>query len=371
MKQRVVIWGGYGWGNVGDELTLAVAVHDLRQQGVNRITILTPTPGYTKALFPDADVIPYRPVAQRNKLLRAAAKACEKVLGISLPKPALLAEMQLAKNDNWVSALQQADCLYLVGGGYFSSLFSIFDRFLLPVEVAKQHGIPVATAPLGIGPFDDKRIIKKFVNAFQGASLVVRDETSASFCRDLGLEVEIKRDDGFRVTEILDFDAPSCVQHKLPRLGVNFFPQHGANNTSELRNWWLEFLRIAVKSNIQVEGFCFHNQISEDFEAMVDLFSSAGLPAQSVLPPVLDFREACRNLSSYSAIVSSRFHAVVVANATGIPCLGVSSGAYYHAKMRAACEGSTKAHHIPMTEISPFTAFELLIASRSISSINQ
>jgi polysaccharide pyruvyl transferase WcaK-like protein len=277
-------------------------------------------------------------------------------------------EWQTATEGNWVSAIRQADCLYLVGGGYFSNLFTIFDRFLLPVEVANSCGTPVVTAPLGIGPIDNPKLANRFAQAFQGASLCVRDETSADFCRKKGLEVSIKPDDGFRVGKIIDIKSSSIVRVSNEIvLGVNYFPQHGARDQSAFREWWRELLQIAVGKGITIEGFCFHNNIFDDFEAMVELFASVDLPSSAVKPPFLDFRDACHDLSRYTMIASSRFHAVVVANATGIPCLGVSAGDYYHAKMNAACVGSSKAHHIRLLDTNPSVSLELLITNHRVT----
>ena len=361
-NKNIVLWGGYGWGNVGDELTLAVAIAELKEQGWGKISIITPNSGYTRALFPDLEIIPFQPIYRNSIFRRATGKFLGKLLALSLPAQSLCPEWQTATEGNWVSAIKRADCLYLVGGGYFSSLFTLFDRFLLPVEVAKYCGTPVVTAPLGIGPIDNPKLANRFAQAFQGASLCVRDETSADLCRKNGLEVSIKPDDGFRVGKIIDIKSSSIVRDLNEIvLGVNYFPQHGARDQSAFREWWRELLQIAVGKGIAIKGFCFHNNIFDDFEAIVELFASVGLPSSAVKPPFLDFRDACHELSRYSMIASSRFHAVVVANANGIPCLGVSAGDYYHAKMNAACEGSDKAHHIRLLDTNPSVALELLM----------
>jgi polysaccharide pyruvyl transferase WcaK-like protein len=361
-SKNIVLWGGYGWGNVGDELTLAVAIAKLKEQSWGKISIITPNPGYTRALFPDLEIIPFQPAHRISLSRRITGKFVGKLFGLSLPVQGLRSEWQTAIEGNWVSAIRQADCLYLVGGGYFSSLFTLYDRFLLPVEVAKSCGTPVVTAPLGIGPIDNPKLADRFARAFQGASICVRDETSADFCRKHGLKVSIKPDDGFRVGKIIDIKSSSIVRDSNEIvLGVNYFPQHGARDKSAFQEWWRELLHISAGKNITIEGFCFHNNIFDDFEAMVELFASVGLPSSAVKPPSLDFRDACRDLSRYSMIASSRFHAVVVANAIGIPCLGVSGGDYYHAKMNAACEGSDKAHHIRLLDTDPSVAFELLM----------
>jgi polysaccharide pyruvyl transferase WcaK-like protein len=359
---RVILWGGYGWGNVGDELTLAVAISDLKERGITSLGVLTPSPGYTRALFPEAEVIPFRPVVRKNRIRRSLEGVGRRLGGLKLPEPYLRPEFQTASEGNWVSALRDAELLYLAGGGYFTDLFAIFDRFILPVEVARLMGRRVETAPLGIGPFRDEKVVRRLVHAFKGTSLTVRDQVSVAFCRKHGLEASVGVDDGFRIGEVLEFGEQPAPGGDDVVLGVNFFPQHGSSNEAALRQWWLEFLRLAVSNNVTVEGFCFHNQLSYDFEPLVELFASAGLPPNSVKPPVLDFREACRDLTRYSMIASSRFHAVVVANVTGVPCLGVSSGEYYDAKMQVACEGSERARHVRLTSESPATAFEFLMA---------
>lgn len=362
-RNSVVLWGGYGGGNAGDELTLAVAIAELKEQGWEMISIMTPTPGYTRALFPDLEIIPFLPVHRKSLFRRITGKIVGKLFGLSLPVQRLQPECQTATEGNWVSAIQRADCLFLVGGGYFSSLFSIFDRFLLPVQVAKSFGTLVVTAPLGIGPIQDRKLADQFIDAFRGASLCVRDEASADFCRKNGLEVSIKPDDGFRVGKILGIKCSPLRDSNEIVLGVNYFPQHGARDKSAFREWWREFLRITAGDGITVEGFCFHNNIFEDFEAMVELFASVGLPSSAVKPPNLDFRDACSNLSRYSVIASSRFHAVVVANASNIPCVGVSCGAYYDAKMNAACMNSDKAFHINTGSYTPRDALNELLSS--------
>lgn len=68
-SKNIVFWGGYGWGNVGDELTLAVAIAMLKEQIWGKISIITPNSGYTRALFPDLEIIPFQP-AHRNEIFR-------------------------------------------------------------------------------------------------------------------------------------------------------------------------------------------------------------------------------------------------------------------------------------------------------------
>src|SRR5689334_12352464 len=67
-KIRCMIWGGYGHGNVGDELTLTLGCMDMRRRYGNSFAILSGTPGYTMALFPGVTVIPYVPNVRKPGL---------------------------------------------------------------------------------------------------------------------------------------------------------------------------------------------------------------------------------------------------------------------------------------------------------------
>ena len=72
---------------------------------------------------------------------------------------------------------------------------------------------------------------------------------------------------------------------------------------------------------------------------MVRLFKRAGLPLNAVLQPEMDIRRATAAIRSYDFVISTRFHAVVTANALKVPNVAIASGDYYLAKMKCAVHG--------------------------------
>lgn len=356
----VVLWGGYGWGNVGDELTLAVAIHDLRKAGHDQLTVLSPTPGYTRSLFPDVRIVPYKPVWRKGAGGPLTRWAFRNVFGRRLPGEGFVADR--GEDDplqRWDNVISRAKMLYLVGGGYLTDLFDFY-RFLAPVEVALLRGIPIQTAPLGIGPFSDLAAERSFVRTFNDTLLTVRDPVSENYCRSLGLTVARKPDDGFRIQEVLDSSPFVPADAPTPTIGINFFPQHGSISAARLRKWWTEFLALACDNEMKLEGFCFHVGINADYDPLVELFHSVGLPTWQVTPPVVDFRVACLRLRTYSCVISSRFHAAVACSSFKIPCLAVSCGPYYDAKMAAACSSESTSAHVNAGIDTPAKAFNIV-----------
>ena len=325
-----LLWGGYGWGNAGDELTLAVALRDIRTRQGENIAIISPHPEYSKALFPEIPVIPYCPIKRPLRSSRIADFLC----GNPHVRHAITDQFSPATGISWAKAIRSSKQLYLVGGGYLNSLFD-FESFLLPARVARHCGIRIETGPLGIGPFQRRSHVKLFKKSFADTLLHVRDTTSLNLCRNLGLRAEMRPDDGFRAAEII----PSLHEPtpKATCVGVNLHPQAGGTHVAAAEKWWNETLTALRQAQVPVEGFCFHNSPLADYTATTEAFAAAGLDPGSVRHPHIDFRDGCSQLKRYRAIITTRFHAVVVSSVIGIPALAAAEGPYYQEKMKAAC----------------------------------
>jgi len=338
-KIRCLIWGGYGGGNVGDELTLALGVVDMRRRYGNSFAILSGTPGYTMALFPDLTVIPYVPSVRAPGIASIPVRAMNRLHRykyVPARRYDATAQADSAQSRGWAGVMRQCELLYLVGGGYLNDLFD-FDLFCLPMEVAKHFNVKIETAPVGVGPFRDAKNAARLQAALAGATLRVRDVDSQALCQGWGLPVEMGRDDGFRVTEAVTM--PPRAPRERPLVGVCYHRQHGGSAGGGEVAWWRELLGLLKAANVPLEGFCFHNMIPDNFSPLVQLFAEAGLPGTLVRYPDWDFRDACRRVAGYTAVVTSRFHGAVVAGAVGVPTIAVVNGQYYSSKMTAACQG--------------------------------
>jgi polysaccharide pyruvyl transferase WcaK-like protein len=354
-----VLWGGYACGNTGDELTLAAALQDARARFGEAVAVLSPNADYTQWLFPGARVIAYEPRSP-PLLCQRLRRAYERLQARGLFRHCKVRAYRLRDQAGsrgeaappWVEAIVHAQQLYLVGGGYLSELFNL-DHLLLPLKVANAAAVPVATAPLGLGPFSSNQAATWVAQALGEADLVVRDRASLEFCAARGLRAKLQPDDGFRVAELLPGLVPpastrqACTAGagRYLRVGVCVSDQPGSTAVAASQAWWVRFLRALKRyeAELVIEGFCFHSSLSCDFATLVRLFHVVGLGVQQVQAPLLDFRLAVRNLCRYDVIVSTRFHAIVVASVLGIPHVAFASGEYYRRKMAAAvqpCQGT-------------------------------
>jgi len=229
-----------------------------------------------------------------------------------------------------------ADILYLSGGGYLTDLFALAEN-LLPVWVARHAGVPIATAPIGLGPFRHARSAVVVAAALRETDLRVRDEDSLRFCREHGLDARLEPDDVFRIGELFpDWLARPPRHDGRVRVGLNPNRQAGAPPGASLGPWWAELASsLAAVDGVEVGAFCFHTG-EEELSQAVAAFAAAGLDMEQIRAPSLDFRENLRTVGEFDIIISARFHAVVVARVLGLPHVGVASGEYYARKMRAA-----------------------------------
>ena len=335
-----VLCGGFAAGNTGDELTLAVALRDMPRKFSNP-AILSRSPEYSSWLYPQATVLAQTelPVAMRWKKFRKIIGAAGLGQQIHQRTYDRWVDRHLKLNPEWVQAVENSRLLYLVGGGYFTDIFSL-PRLLLPVSIAKTMGVAVATAPLGIGPFLDPKQADLVASVLRGVDLCVRDDASLRFCVENHLTARRAEDDGFRVREILSpLSSESLPQDRGKKVGIClFFQQGGSLSQPAFDQWWLTFLR-RLKGLIgenAIEGFCFHTTPASDFHQAIRMFRMAGISPVQVRQPEMDFRRAVAHLNSYGAVVTTRFHAAVVAAVFKIPCTAVASGEYYSNKMKLA-----------------------------------
>ncbi len=347
---KCILWGGYGWGNVGDELTLAVALRDMRESYGTSVAVLSPVPGYTKALFPNVEVIPYIPVRRRQPMWSRMINPLRLRVGWTAPEFDLSEQLDSPSSKPWVQSIQACELLYLVGGGYLTDLLHL-SHSLLPIQIARAAEVAVKTAPLGIGPLCQERSAIQLQHALRHADVTVRDGDSQSLCHRLGIVSELRPDDGFRIREVMAIQRPPAVD-RLP-VGINFYRQHGGAAAEPTAAWWREVIRALVASGISVAGFCFHNTLASDFSQTVQLFVEAGLPAPLVAFPEADFRTECQRLMSYQAVITARFHAVVVAGVAGLPAIGVADGEYYRSKMAAACKNNPASQMVEPNRTAP------------------
>jgi polysaccharide pyruvyl transferase WcaK-like protein len=341
-KFDCVIWGGYAWGNIGDDLLLAAALRTAQRRFGESIAILSHNPEYTSWLFPDAMVIPYVKPPQKPAPTRAEKllKKCRSLFE-GAKEAKYEPDLESSMNSEWARCIREARCLYLTGGGYLTDLFPL-EFWMPPIVLANRMKLSVVTGPLGLGPFKSECWARTVADSLRPADLKVRDQASYDFCVARGLKPALVPDDAFGLLETWFPAEPKLQAKDRPRkIGVCIFPQSGREANHDASEWWTDCLR-GLESRFpdyQIEGFCFHTSLQYDFREMVRLFKRAGLPLNKVLQPEMDVRRATAAIRDYDLVISTRFHAVVTANALKVPNIAIASGNYYLAKMQCAVQG--------------------------------
>jgi polysaccharide pyruvyl transferase WcaK-like protein len=343
---RCLVWGGYGWGNTGDDLTLAIAVQDLRKVHGMHLSLLTPRSEHTSVSHPGVQLVA-APWDESRRTIEhwlwrladhASSQGRKEEWSGRWCRLALRFHRRRPVGRNWLNAFGAASVLHLVGGGYLTDVFDL--RYMLrPIRVARAVKLPVTTSPLGIGPFADTAAATAVARALQGVRVVVRDEASLHFCHEHGLTAEERPDDGFRLREVIDAKTiPEPDTGAPPSIGVCIFSQFSGHWSSLIEQWWVECLRSMARAfpRWSIEGFCFHTDQDMDFRITRRLFGEAGLDPNAVQAPHPDYRAAIASLGNLRAIVSTRFHALVAASVLEIPCVAVALNDYYEIKMRSA-----------------------------------
>jgi len=352
-----VVWGGYGYGNTGDDLVLAVALADLHQQHGDKLQVLSPCPAQTRLSAGDTEVIlhpsglPPRVFEKWFWRMTYYAEARRmRTLADALYRVALMHPERITGDPAWLKSLAAASQLHLAGGGYLAERFDL-RHFLRPLRLARARHLPITTSPLGLGPFWERTKAVAVAEALRGARLVVRDETSLQFCQTHELAAVERPDDGFRWRQVIEQPTTKLTTARKNIIGICIFPQYSSLWSDAVELWWMTCLQALTSalSGYQLEGFCFHTGVAMDYEITRRLFSRAGLNPENVQPPQPDFRSAVLSLRRYDAILSTRFHAIVTASGMQIPCVAIAVGDYYETKMR----GALKHAPAPLSLLNP------------------
>jgi polysaccharide pyruvyl transferase WcaK-like protein len=326
-----MVWGGYGFGNAGDELLLAAALRRELARGARRVAVLSREPEVTRWNLGHGDVVGYEPVQPPSwhRLARRARPAM----------PSYRLGDQHARSP-WMNALRDSARLRLTGGGYVTDLFDL-DYFLMPAEAALNLGIEVEIGPVGVGPFRSSEAERRAMDVLRECRRVtVRDDISLELLGRHGIAAEWERDSGFEITALPGFeDLPARPPRSgPPRIGVLVSPQHGAPRASERRDWMRE-LFSAVREQAPdavIEGFSFQAAWWEDFREQVAMFEQLGWDRRAVRPPMVDWKRTLLQVRDFDLVFTTRFHPSVVAHAFGVPYASLLAGPYYERKMVGA-----------------------------------
>ena len=201
----ILILGGYGYGNTGDEAQLNESIKLMNNNFKDYdIIVLTPNIEYTKKShnIENADLAPREAFfnsgspdtiywIKNKKEEKLMIKRMKKIYTLALLKKYFRVKIKDEKIERLISLIKDADLVYYSGGGYLTgmTLSRLFDGCLF-ISICKLFKIPVVLSGQTIGLFRnnfDRRISKR---AFNYAKIItLRDpEESPKALESIGIK---------------------------------------------------------------------------------------------------------------------------------------------------------------------------------------
>ena len=201
----ILILGGYGYGNTGDEAQLNESIKLMNNNFKDYdIIVLTPNIEYTKKShnIENADLAPREAFfnsgspdtiywIKNKKEEKLMIKRMKKIYTLALLKKYFRIKIKDNKVEHLISLIKDADLVYYSGGGYLTgmTLSRLFDGCLF-ISICKLFKVPVVLSGQTIGLFRnnfDKRISKR---AFNYAKIItLRDpEESPKALESIGIK---------------------------------------------------------------------------------------------------------------------------------------------------------------------------------------
>ena len=243
----------------------------------------------------------------------------------------------LTENLNYTSF----DLFILAGGGYFLGewLDNLYSR-VLELNIAKQHNIPILIIGQTIGPFLTAKAKKIAVKGLQAADLVsVRDQESVDELQTLGIKSRLIPD-----TALSEID---YVHEKQPTLtlvigGTGFNAVKSAVLTKSVTEA-SRLLGLSIK--VVITRLWLSDLISA--QKIIRILEKENPDVSMIVPKTFD--ELKNVLGSSSVMVSQNLHGLILGWRSGVPVISLNGGRKFVAFMKQ----SNQSHRLhPIEELS-------------------
>lgn len=354
----VLISGGYGYGNVGDEAQLAANLQHWRRVAPRcRLTVLSPNIEYTRTLHGPVrvELAPRRALFARKgreyfgsvRFFKLAfpwiAFIClfnAWLLRAGLPVIGLTATQARLLNE-----VKETDVLFLSGGGYLTgmTLTRLWDNMLL-IRLAHLFGVPVILSGQTIGVFKDRvsRMLARW--GLKEAKLIyLRDAVDSP--QDLaaigltGDRIKSTFDDALffsaapfaQVAEIL---RSAGIDPDKPYLAVNVHYWGQKAEDSRLIMKGMARALDCIQKDLRLQ-IVFVPMVHLDEGAIEEVNASMQLPGRM---PVHGYRPdlAVGIIQNACLCVTMKHHPIIFAMAGAVPTVSITFDDYYHHKNHGA-----------------------------------
>ena len=320
---HILLYGGFGIGNTGNDATLEVTLAGLR----NRIpgahfTVVATDPAVVKANFGVPAVAIRRDLGDAPRWLKRIYK--------------LIGEL-----GGWVRTrrlIRSADCLVIPGTGVFDDLFVTAAQHAYPMwtwcAAAKQAGVQVMFVSIGAGPVErawSRRLFGRIAAMADHRSY--RDENSKTFVRDV-LGVDVSKD---TVTPDLvfglDVATPPLRTSGKRTIGIGVMDYHTwggeKGSADDIYDVYMQKLSTFC-ADLLHQGHALHILVGDvgDTPAADDLRARLlkAAPQHSSLVTTArtpSLRDLYAEIGKTDAVIATRYHTVVGALMCGRPAISL------------------------------------------------
>lgn len=356
--RKILVVGGYGYRNTGDEAQLNANLVELRHRfPTHLVKVLTPDPPYThvehhacavgeapRLAFYDAGSSPVyglSTLAAKTRFLWRSAWIYVNAWLVRFGCPTVLLG---ARRSALLYELSTADLVYYSGGGYLtgSTLSRLWDGAFF-MAFARVLKVPVVLSGQTIGLWNSRFSRRLASWALRHATVVGTRDESRTLAALAGIRVDPSRivpgcDDALFCERERDVERMSAIRRQL-QLGEN--DQYVALNvhywglgTASRRQWLLDRVARAVawlqqETNLRVR---LVPMFPTDREAMDDLAGQRPDLDLVTLDYNYDFRVARAVIAGSEVCVTMKHHPIVFALGEGVPAVSLALSEYYHHK---------------------------------------
>lgn len=330
---KLVISGGWGYGNIGDEAIAAATIHL-----VNRY-------------FGEVERI-YTAYDTENFMLNHNVDSIPSVHSLIDKKEIELSDLpdMLAHSDNYGLSLfknlfDKSTVFIMSGGGYFHEKWkSQFLARLYEIEMAKQKGAKVVVIGQSIGPVFSDEAKKSLTEALSKVDyLSVRDESSYSLISNLGLATKCHRspDLALVIADTYDVEQKKDGNYTISLMPASY-TSYVSNSDRKPHNALLEKIKKRVSITSIKYEFALKKMITRllkeenvrvnivlstvwgwdrDFADKI-VSNTKGNRAEII--ECRTYKELCSALASGDVTVSTKMHPLIISASFGKPLIGIS-----------------------------------------------
>jgi len=348
---RVLISGGYGYQNTGDEAQLGTVISHWKRLCPNvKLSILSPDPEYTEKEHSE-----HSELAPRITLFNASKSGDYGSSNFWFRwrfrwiKPHMLFLARLYRRRlpligaypheaHLLNLAADADVLHLSGGGYLTgtTLSRLWDNMLL-IRIADILGTPVILSGQTIGVFKDKTSKKLARWGLSKAKLIyLRDpEGSTADIHSLGIKgthIKVTFDDALFCDMADKETVDECLQQNgvatdVPYMAVNvhYFKQTPAESRRVMERIAEVCDYVVSKHNVQV---LFIPLAPNDSDAMEEVQGNMS-EVSNIIDYNFDYRITKGIISRSEILLTMKHHGIIFAMSTEVPTIAIALDDYY------------------------------------------